>query len=133
MDTIPIRVFRNYQLQGVPFPNKQGMRMYSSLWNAEDWATQGGRIKTNWTLAPFKANLRNFRPRACLWYGITSIAKCTPPTPTNWYTAPAYSQLSALKLAQMNGIRSKYMIYDYCKDIPRFAGKMPLECSKPQF
>jgi len=29
------------------------MRIYSSLWNADDWATRGGLVKTDWSQAPF--------------------------------------------------------------------------------
>ncbi|KAK3031195.1 hypothetical protein RJ639_035352 [Escallonia herrerae] len=32
------------------------MRVYSSLWNADDWATQGEQVKTDWTKAPFTAS-----------------------------------------------------------------------------
>ncbi|PHU07636.1 putative xyloglucan endotransglucosylase/hydrolase protein 25 [Capsicum chinense] len=28
------------------------------LWNADEWATQGGRVKTDWSLAPFTAYYR---------------------------------------------------------------------------
>nr|XP_017245787.1 PREDICTED: xyloglucan endotransglucosylase/hydrolase protein 24-like [Daucus carota subsp. sativus] len=38
-----------YESIGVPFPKSQHMRVYASLWNADDWATQGGRVKTDWT------------------------------------------------------------------------------------
>ncbi|KAH9320664.1 hypothetical protein KI387_015303, partial [Taxus chinensis] len=55
-----VRVFRNNQELGVPYPKKQPMRIYSSLWNAEDWATRGGLIKTDWTKVPFLTSFRNF-------------------------------------------------------------------------
>ncbi|KAF3682922.1 Xyloglucan endotransglucosylase/hydrolase 2 [Capsicum annuum] len=29
-----------------------------ALWNADEWATQGGRVKTDWSLAPFTAYYR---------------------------------------------------------------------------
>ncbi|KAJ0029826.1 hypothetical protein Pint_14187 [Pistacia integerrima] len=49
VDGTPIREFRNSKSIGVPFPKNQPMRIYSSLWNAEDWATRGGLVKTDWT------------------------------------------------------------------------------------
>ncbi|KAL8205788.1 hypothetical protein R6Q57_009339 [Mikania cordata] len=61
IDNIPIRVF---EASGVPFPNSQPMRVYASLWNADDWATQGGRVKTDWTKAPFTASYRKFNANA---------------------------------------------------------------------
>ncbi|XP_021740189.1 probable xyloglucan endotransglucosylase/hydrolase protein 23 [Chenopodium quinoa] len=67
VDGTPIREFKNMESIGVPFPKSQAMRIYSSLWDAEDWATQGGRIKTDWTKAPFTAYYRNFNANACVW------------------------------------------------------------------
>uniref|UniRef100_A0A803LUK3 GH16 domain-containing protein n=1 Tax=Chenopodium quinoa TaxID=63459 RepID=A0A803LUK3_CHEQI len=63
----PSENLRNMESIGVPFPKSQAMRIYSSLWDAEDWATQGGRIKTDWTKAPFTASYRNFYANACVW------------------------------------------------------------------
>ena len=60
MDGTPIREFKNLETKGVPFPKNQPMRIYSSLWNAEDWATRGGLVKTDWSKAPFTASYRNF-------------------------------------------------------------------------
>ncbi|KAI3893450.1 hypothetical protein MKW92_032072 [Papaver armeniacum] len=131
VDSIPIRVYRNYESQGVPYPNKQGMGVYTSLWNADDWATRGGRDKADWSHAPFTAHYRRFRARACKWNGPVSINQCA--SPKNWYTSPVYSKLSNAKKGQMDWYRNKSMIYAYCKDTKRFNGVMPKECSLPQF
>ncbi|CAH2042899.1 unnamed protein product [Thlaspi arvense] len=42
------------------------MGMYSSLWNADDWTTQGGLVKTDWSKAPFTAYCINFKGDACV-------------------------------------------------------------------
>ncbi|KAJ0082292.1 hypothetical protein Patl1_10244 [Pistacia atlantica] len=52
VDNIPIREYNNEEAIGVPFPSKQPMRVYSSLWDADQWATRGGLVKTNWSNAP---------------------------------------------------------------------------------
>ncbi|CBI17805.3 unnamed protein product, partial [Vitis vinifera] len=50
VDGTPIREFKNSESIGVPYPKNQPMRIYSSLWNADDWATRGGLVKTDWSL-----------------------------------------------------------------------------------
>ena len=67
VDGTPIREFKNMESVGTLFPKNQPMRMYSSLWNADDWATRGGLVKTDWSKAPFTASYRGFNQEACVW------------------------------------------------------------------
>ncbi|GJZ55752.1 probable xyloglucan endotransglucosylase/hydrolase protein 23, partial [Tanacetum coccineum] len=60
-DLTPIREFKNAESIGVPFPKDQPMRINSSLWNDDAWATKGGLVKTDWNKAPFTAPYRNFK------------------------------------------------------------------------
>jgi xyloglucan:xyloglucosyl transferase len=126
-------VFRNYENEGIAYPNKQGMKVYTSLWNADDWATRGGLVKIDWTNAPFIAKLNHFRARACKWHGAVSIDQCSSNIASNWWTSSIYKQLSYAQLGQMNWVRNNYMIYNYCSDTKRFNGEMPPECYKAQF
>ncbi|KAL5714570.1 xyloglucan:xyloglucosyl transferase [Ranunculus cassubicifolius] len=133
VDGRTIRVYRNYENMGVPFPNKQGMRVYTTLWNGENWATRAGQEKVNWARSPFTANLRRFRARACKWRGVSSIAQCAAKTRANWWTSPLYNRLSNRQMAMMKWVRGHQMIYDYCTDTRKFNGNMPKECSLEQF
>ncbi|XP_054790119.1 probable xyloglucan endotransglucosylase/hydrolase protein 26 [Prosopis cineraria] len=133
VDGLPLRVFRNYEKEGIAYPNKQGMKVYTTLWNADDWATRGGLVKTNWNDAPFIARLRHFRARACKWNGPISISQCSAIVAANWWTNPWYSKLSHAQMGQLDWVRKNYMIYDYCRDFKRFNGHMAPECFKNQF
>ncbi|RDX78711.1 putative xyloglucan endotransglucosylase/hydrolase protein 26, partial [Mucuna pruriens] len=133
VDSVPIRVYRNYEKEGIAYPNKQGMRVYTSLWNADNWATRGGLVKTNWRDAPFTARFHHFRARACRWGGAKSINQCASNVSANWWTSPRYKHLSHAQMGQLNWVRENYMIYDYCTDTKRFNAHMPPECFKPQF
>lgn len=122
VDDTPIRVFRNAEGLGVPYPKDQPMQLYSSLWDAEDWATQGGRIKTDWSKVPFTASYRNLIVDACVWSAGKS--SCTGTKSKWWDQALDSNQAQKLRWARKN-----YMIYDYCIDSKRFPKGFPPECS----
>lgn len=108
MDGIPIRVFKNLEFMGIAFPKSQPMKLYSSIWNADEWATRGGLIKTDWTQAPFTASYRNFNA------GIT---------------APAAGDQNPISLLdKLRWVQKNYMIYNYCTDSKRFPTGFPPEC-----
>ncbi|EPS58668.1 hypothetical protein M569_16144, partial [Genlisea aurea] len=125
VDQIPIRVFSNNQAIGIPFPNTQAMRVYCSLWNADDWATQGGRVKTDWSLAPFTASYRNFAINAC------SPGQCGSDTFSSgaWKT----QALDAQGRNRLRWVQQNYMIYNYCTDYKRFPQGIPVECKQSRF
>ncbi|GLJ45979.1 hypothetical protein SUGI_0968290 [Cryptomeria japonica] len=65
VDDVPIRVFKNSKFWGARNPFNQPMKIYSSLWNADDWATRGGLEKTDWSKAPFVATYKGFHIDGC--------------------------------------------------------------------
>ncbi|MED6151922.1 Xyloglucan endotransglucosylase protein 1 [Stylosanthes scabra] len=110
VDGTPIREFKNLESRGVAFPTNQPMRLYSSLWDADNWATRGGLVKTDWAQAPFTASYRNFNAQvpAQSWMG---------------------QSLDSTGLARIRWVQKNYMIYNYCTDLKRFPQGLPAECS----
>ena len=129
MDNIPLRVHNNLESKGVPYPSKQPMKIYSSLWNADDWATQGGRVKADWTKAPFVASYRNFRADACVWSsGASSCGSSSGNGLQNgaWQT----QDLDAAGRNRLRWVQGKYLVYNYCTDFKRFPQGLPIECNQ---
>ena len=126
MDGTPIREFKNSESIGVPFPKNQAMRIYSSLWNADDWATRGGLVKTDWSKAPFTASYRNFKADACVW----SSGKSSCPSSTSSTTTSSWlsQQLDTTAQERLRWVQKNYMIYNYCTDAKRFPQGLPPEC-----
>ncbi|XP_059075424.1 xyloglucan endotransglucosylase protein 1-like [Cryptomeria japonica] len=118
VDGIPVRVFKNSEHLGVPYLNNQSMRIYSSLWNADDWATRGGAVKINWSKSPFVASYRNFNARTC--------SKSIDCSTNSWHSEAA---LDSSKGQKLQWVRKNYMIYDYCSDTKRFPQGLPAECT----
>ncbi|XVF40234.1 hypothetical protein PTKIN_Ptkin01aG0095600 [Pterospermum kingtungense] len=111
VDNIPIRVFSNKESIGVPYPNNQRMKVYGSLWDADEWATRGGRVKTDWSKAPFTVYYRNF------------VAK----------NAWDIQGLNAHGRKQLSWVQKRYRIYNYCSDRKRNQhdhGRRPPECRR---
>ncbi|KAL0404572.1 UNVERIFIED_CONTAM: putative xyloglucan endotransglucosylase/hydrolase protein 25 [Sesamum radiatum] len=98
VDGTPIRVFKNLESRGIPFPKKQAMRVYSSLWNADDWATRGGLVKTDWSQAPFTVSLRNFRANACVWKSTKSSCSANNSSSTKPWLSEELDAASASRL-----------------------------------
>ncbi|CAN6573864.1 unnamed protein product [Malus baccata var. baccata] len=131
VDSIPIRVFNNLESAGVPFPKTQPMRVYSSLWNADEWATRGGLVKTNWTLAPFRATYRKFKADACIAGSSSSCASTIPTTnPLTEKSAWETQGIDAAGRKRLRWVQQKFMIYNYCSDFKRFPEGLPAECKQ---
>ena len=124
MDGTPIRKFKNLESQGVPYPKNQAMRIYSSLWNADDWATRGGLVKTDWSLAPFSASYRNFKADACVWSSGASSCGSNSATSNSWMS----QELDSAGEKKLKWVQKNYMIYNYCTDAKRFPQGFPPEC-----
>ncbi|XP_058226194.1 probable xyloglucan endotransglucosylase/hydrolase protein 23 [Rhododendron vialii] len=127
VDGTPIREFKNAESIGVPYPKNQAMRIYSSLWNADDWATRGGLVKTDWTKAPFTASYRNFNANACV---VSSNGKssCTSSSKSSASNSWLSQQLDSAGQGRMKWVQKNYMIYNYCTDAKRFPQGFPQEC-----
>ncbi|XP_059661022.1 xyloglucan endotransglucosylase protein 6 [Cornus florida] len=132
VDETPIRVHSNMENKGIPFPRDQPMGVYSSIWNADDWATQGGRVKTDWSHAPFIASYRGFHIDACECPATVAATdnarRCSSSSEKRyWWDEPTMSELSLHQSHQLLWVRANHMIYDYCTDATRFPST-PVEC-----
>ncbi|XP_022841618.1 xyloglucan endotransglucosylase/hydrolase protein 9-like [Olea europaea var. sylvestris] len=129
VDDIPIREFSNKEKKGVPYPKNRPMGIHGSLWNADDWATQGGRVKTNWSYSPFIATFQSFDIDACELSPDevdNPLVKCGK-LRQFWWDKPVMKGLKQQRKRQLNWVRNKFLVYDYCNDTARFS-EMPKEC-----
>ncbi|XP_059283719.1 xyloglucan endotransglucosylase protein 1-like [Lycium ferocissimum] len=131
VDNSPIRVFNNHESLGIPFPKAQPMKVYCSLWNADEWATQGGRVKTDWTHAPFTAYYRNFKIDGCAM--LSGSNSCKSSNSANdarpWQT----HELDAKGRNRLRWVQSRHMVYNYCADSKRFPQGYSQECKRSRF
>ncbi|KAL3526927.1 hypothetical protein ACH5RR_011583 [Cinchona calisaya] len=123
VDDVPIRVYKNNEARGIPYPKSQPMGVYSTLWEADDWATRGGLEKIDWSKAPFYAYYRDFDIEGCSVPGPGACAA----NPNNWWEGANYQQLSPIEARKYHWVRATHMIYDYCTDKSRYPVTPP-EC-----
>lgn len=128
VDDIPIRVFKNSKDLGVKFPFNQPMKIYNSLWNADDWATRGGLEKTDWSKAPFIASYTSFHIDGCEASTPQEMKTCST-TGLKWWDQKAFQDLDGPQYRRLQWVRKKFTIYNYCNDRSRYP-KVPPECSR---
>ncbi|MBA0550667.1 hypothetical protein Golob_021594, partial [Gossypium lobatum] len=112
VDGRPIREFKNLESVGIPYPKNQPMRMYCSLWIADDWATRGGLVKTDWSQAPFTASFRNFTANACVLSNGVSSCSSNASSNNAWFS----QELDSSSQKVLKWVQKNYMVYNYCKD-----------------
>ncbi|KAK4734325.1 hypothetical protein R3W88_008586 [Solanum pinnatisectum] len=125
VDGTPIREYKNSESMGVSYPKNQAMRIYSSLWNADDWATRGGLVKTDWSQAPFSASYRNFSANACI---PSSSSSCSSNTTTSTSNSWLNEELDNTSQERLKWVQKNYMVYNYCIDSKRFPQGFPADC-----
>ncbi|XAR68067.1 Xyloglucan:xyloglucosyl transferase [Bertholletia excelsa] len=107
------------------------MGVFSSIWNADDWATQGGRVKTDWSHAPFIASYRGFEIDACEFPEAAAFAdntrRCSGGAEKFWWDEPTMAELNVHQSHQLWWTKAHHLIYDYCTDKARFP-VAPAEC-----
>ncbi|KAL1061256.1 hypothetical protein V6Z11_1Z018000 [Gossypium hirsutum] len=123
VDEVPIRVYKNNEAKNIPYPKFQPMGVYSTLWEADDWATRGGLEKIDWSKAPFLAYYKDFDIEGC---PVPGPANCAS-NPRNWWEGTAYQALNAMEARRYRWVRMNHMIYDYCTDKSRYPVTPP-EC-----
>jgi xyloglucan:xyloglucosyl transferase len=126
VDNVPIRVFKNSKDLGVRYPFNQPMKIYNSLWNADDWATRGGLEKTDWSKAPFTASYRSFHIDGC---EASVEAKYCATQGMRWWDQKEFQDLDGPQYRSLSWVRQKYTIDNYCTDRSRYP-TMPPECHR---
>lgn len=124
VDGTPIREYKNMSSTGIPYLSQKPMRIHGSIFNGEGWATEGGRIKVNWTAAPFTVSYKSFSSEAFNWddQKFTSVRGDHP-----WM----WEKLDLANKKKMMDVRKKFMIYDYCQHQEKYPkGSFPPECTQ---
>ncbi|KAH9563568.1 hypothetical protein CY35_05G132300 [Sphagnum magellanicum] len=130
VDKTPIRVYKNNEDLGVPYPSKQPMSVFASLWNGEEWATQSGAIRLNWAKAPFAARYQSYDVQGCEvpWYK-GEVAPCISSGSDAMLERATIQNLNVEQLVRLQWVTENMLVYDYCTDIYRYPDPHP-ECSR---
>jgi xyloglucan:xyloglucosyl transferase len=130
VDNTPVREFPNLvgKAYNASYPTACPMKLYLSMWDGSQWATEGGRVKLDWSQAPFTASYKDFRLRGCKatqgdW---AAIKRCQ----NSIYGAPGpkYQTIGATRTRKLRWVKRNFVHYNYCADTVRYP-QLPVECS----
>ncbi|BBN19398.1 xyloglucan:xyloglucosyl transferase [Marchantia polymorpha subsp. ruderalis] len=123
VDSTPIRVFPNNNRLGVNYVQSNPMKLYSTIYNADDWVTQGGKVKIDWRWAPFRVTFKNYNLQGCASQ-MSGATQCS----TSWWDEPRYWSLTTGQYDGIKYIQQRYVTYNYCTDLRRNPTPPP-ECA----
>ncbi|XP_014510070.1 probable xyloglucan endotransglucosylase/hydrolase protein 28 [Vigna radiata var. radiata] len=120
VDNVPIREVRRTESMGGDFPSKP-MTLYATIWDASDWATNGGKYRVNYKYAPYVAKFSDLVLHGCAVDPIELVAKCESDQ------KGIGSGVTPAQRIKMENFRKKHMTYSYCYDRLRYKTP-PSEC-----
>ncbi|KAI7748493.1 hypothetical protein M8C21_009375 [Ambrosia artemisiifolia] len=119
VDNIAIREVTRAESMGGDFPSKP-MTLYATIWDASEWATNGGKYKVNYKYAPYVAEFSNFVLHGCTADPIELMSlQCDPET--------SFESVIPMERIKMESFRKNHMKYSYCHDKIRYKTP-PSEC-----
>jgi xyloglucan:xyloglucosyl transferase len=134
VDDTPIREVIRTEAMGSDFPSKP-MSVYATIWDGSAWATDGGKVKTNYKYSPFVAEFSELVLRGCT---SNPIQKSQPSVDFNRCASTELELMTAdfvimtLKFrSDMHRFREKHMTYTVCYDGVRYQSIFP-DCDNTQ-
>ncbi|KAM0008050.1 putative xyloglucan:xyloglucosyl transferase [Helianthus debilis subsp. tardiflorus] len=119
VDNVAIREIKRTESMGGDFPSKP-MTLYATIWDASEWATNGGKYKVNYKYAPYVAEFSNFVLHGCTVDPIELMSlQCDPETNVD--------SIIPMERIKMESFRKNHMKYSYCHDKIRYTTP-PSEC-----
>lgn len=131
VDSVPIRTYRNHAEEGVAYPMAQPTTAQISIWDGSSWATDGGKVKIDWSKEPFITSFKDYTIDACVWRG--NPDECRADGPSNWWNQQSFSTLTDKQRRLYDWVMQYHATYDYCQDNQRFNGSFPKECSLSKY
>ena len=119
VDDVPIR--RYERKTEATFPDRE-MWAYGSIWDASDWATDGGRYRADYRYQPFVSRFADLKIGGCAADAPAGGCRPVPASPSGSAAALSPQQEAAMRWAQRNS-----MVYYYCLDSSRDHALYP-EC-----
>lgn len=127
IDEVPIREVVRSEEMGGDFPSKP-MSLYATIWDASNWATNGGKYKVNYKYAPFVAEFKDLVLEGCPVNPIQEIpASVACAEKVASLVKEDYAVITPQRRAAMHKFRQRFMYYSYCYDTLRYPVPPP-EC-----
>lgn len=126
IDDVPIREIVKNDAMGADFPSKP-MALYATIWDASDWATSGGKYRTNYKYAPFVAEFTDLILHGCPTDPLEEVVAPSCVVGDDQLANADFASITPKQKMAMKRFREKYIYYSYCYDTLRYTVPPP-EC-----
>ncbi|KAG8383166.1 hypothetical protein BUALT_Bualt05G0156300 [Buddleja alternifolia] len=129
VDNIPVREVIHNNAIASAYPSKP-MSVHTTIWDASEWATHGGKYPVNYKFAPFVASMRGIEMEGCVLNRKDVASSCSRSglSSLDPVDGEEFAKLSSQQTTGLEWARRKHMFYSYCQDKSRYK-VMPQECN----
>ncbi|GLU05361.1 hypothetical protein SLE2022_224630 [Rubroshorea leprosula] len=126
VDDVPIREVVRSEEMGGDYPSKP-MSLYATIWDASNWATNGGKNGVDYKYAPFTSEFKDFALEGCRFEPIKESPDAVCSEKAGFLESRDYTVITPKRRTAMRKFRRQYMFYSYCYDKLRYPVPPP-EC-----